>query len=262
MALISDVRNQYHHPVITLAQSLEFILTHFNQANLFPRKISTKTTQGKQFTVYNKEEALVRFNQANRLDCRISAYHAIDWRTGLNKLIAPDFLFIDLDLGTLQTMQALNAALADTLRRIKEKLGGVPSVIWSGNGYHVYQPVYAFILEEQEIFSKFAQPSRGLIRFAEQYLTNNKMDKCHNHTQSLKNCMARIPYSYNSKSSPPKQVKIIQRWDGKRPDVRPLLHGCYIYLQDQRVKEILRQQRYGEQDQAERHYCHYWKTTN
>ena len=91
-ALASEVRSY------SIAKGLDFILSHFRQNNLFPRKISTKTTQGKQLIVYSREEALARFNQANLSDCRISAYHATDWRKGLSKLIAPDFLFMDLDL--------------------------------------------------------------------------------------------------------------------------------------------------------------------
>jgi hypothetical protein len=67
------------------------------------------------------------------------------WRSGLCKLVAPDFLFMDLDLGTLRNIGKLSKALTSTLSKIKEKLGGVPSVVWSGNGYHVYQPVDAFV---------------------------------------------------------------------------------------------------------------------
>lgn len=262
MAVINEIPTSLP---TSLAESLDFILSHFNQAKLFPRKIATKTSQGKQFTVYSRDEALAKFNQANRLDCRISAYHATDWRPGLDKLITPDFLFADLDLGIFHTVQALELALANTLRRIKEKLGGFPSVIWSGNGYHVYQPVEAFPLEEQDVFSKFTQPSRSLIRYAERYLTDGKMDQCHNHTMSLKNCMLRIPLSYNSKSNPPKQVKIIQQWDGKRPKVEPLLYGAYIYMQGLRVKEILQRQKYGNKYQKYYHhngkFCRYWRLT-
>ena len=56
-----------------LIQGLEFILSHFREP-LFPRTISTKTTQGRQIFINSKEEALARFNQANGLDCRIAAY--------------------------------------------------------------------------------------------------------------------------------------------------------------------------------------------
>ena len=49
--------------------------------------------------------------------------------------------------------------------------------------------------------------------------------------------MLRVPGSLNSKSNPPKPVKVIQTWDGNRPDIKPLLQGCYIYLQALRLKK-------------------------
>ena len=55
----------------------------------FPRKISTKTTEGRQILVDDKPQALARFKQANYLDCRISAYTELD--------DTPNFIFIDLD---------------------------------------------------------------------------------------------------------------------------------------------------------------------
>ena len=79
---------------------------------------------------------MARFKQANYLDCRIVAF--IRLIGGMD--LAPDFLFMDLDLGTLLTMEKLDEALTCTLSNIKEKLDGVPSVIWSGVGYHIYQP--------------------------------------------------------------------------------------------------------------------------
>ena len=56
-----------------ITKGLEFVLRHFNQANLFPRNISTKATEGKQLAVFNKQEVPARFKQANGLDCRITA---------------------------------------------------------------------------------------------------------------------------------------------------------------------------------------------
>lgn len=32
---------------------------------------------------------------------------------------------------------------------------GHPTVLWTGNGYHIYQPIEGFILEQEEIFAKF-----------------------------------------------------------------------------------------------------------
>ncbi|MGA9843932.1 MAG: hypothetical protein WBQ25_16640 [Nitrososphaeraceae archaeon] len=251
-----------------ITKGLEFVLRHFNQANLFPRNISTKATEGKQLAVFNKQEALARFKQANGLDCRIAAYHNTNWRKGLSKLIAPDFLFMDLDLGTLGTVERLELALTNTLSKIKQKMDGVPSVIWSGNGYHIYQPVEAFILEEQQIFNGLDQPSRRLVQYAERYLTSGKMDACHNLTMSLKNCMLRVPGSLNSKSNPPKPVKVIQTWDGNRPDIKPLLQGCYIYLQALRLKKLQKEQREAEYfskyhshlyDKTRSGFCKYWR---
>jgi hypothetical protein len=56
-------------------EGLDFILGHFDLADyIWPRTISTKTSQGRQIPVYNKEEALARFKQSNFQDCRINAF--------------------------------------------------------------------------------------------------------------------------------------------------------------------------------------------
>jgi hypothetical protein len=166
---------------------------------------------------------------------------------------------MDLDLGTLGTADKLDKALTHTLSNIKEKLGGSPTVIWSGNGYHIYQPVEAFILEQQDIFSKFEhlQPSRRLLQFAERYLSNGKMDECHNATMSLKNCMLRIPGGYNSKSEIPKKVEIVQKWDGNRPQIRPLLNRYYIYMQDLRLRDIQKKEAHHWHPNCK--FCPYWR---
>lgn len=247
-----------------VVNGLDFLLSHFKQGSIFPRNISTKLTGNKQKPVYNRTEALEYFAEAELKDCKIAAYHSTDWRKGLSRVIAPDLLFIDLDLGVLRSMIASAAALDATLTNIKSKLGGVPSVIWSGNGYHIYQPVEAFILEQQQIFSKFKQPSRRLLQFAERYLSNGKMDKCHNKTMSLHNCMLRVPGSYNSKSETPKKVEIVQRWDGNRPDIKPLLYRYYLYMQDRRLMDIRKQQQDQDQDNnnhwhSNGKFCSYWR---
>jgi Primase X len=125
-----------------------------------------------------------------------------------------------------------------------EKLEGAhPTVLWSGNGYHIYQPMKAeFPLEQNETFSKFNQPSIQFLRFAEQYLSNNKSDPSHN--PSIKSCMIRIPGSFNSKciladgyNNQYTQVKILQRWNGYRPKINLLLGSYYAYLVDLEITE-------------------------
>ncbi len=48
---------------VATAQGLDFILNHF-ETPILPRTASTKTTEGKQVLVYNKEESLASFKAA------------------------------------------------------------------------------------------------------------------------------------------------------------------------------------------------------
>jgi hypothetical protein len=127
----------------------------------------------------------------------------------------------------------------NTLRNIKEKLDAAyPTVLWSGNGYHIYLPIRAIILELESVFEEFEQPSRKFLRFAEQYLSNKKADHCHSNGLSFRNCMLRIPSSYNSKcvqkndniTDYTTEVKIIQKWDCNRPAINWLLRDFRKYL--------------------------------
>jgi hypothetical protein len=222
-------------------EGLNFILKHFEEP-LFPRTISSYATQGGQFEVYSKEEVVRAYEQSDFLDCRINAYPSYTEYKGINRQ-SPNFIFIDLDKSTFNTERAHRMALTATLKNIKEKLlGANPTVLWTGNGYHIYQPIDAFILEEENIFSKFDQPSKSFLKFAEQYLSNNKSDPSHN--PSFKSCMIRIPSSFNSKcilEGKDPEVRIIQRWDGCRPKINLLLGSFQAYLVDQRIKESRRQ---------------------
>jgi hypothetical protein len=56
----------------SLESGLNFVLLHLEEP-IFPRRIATDATEGKQILVNNSEEALARFKQSNLLDCRISA---------------------------------------------------------------------------------------------------------------------------------------------------------------------------------------------
>jgi len=224
------------HPYFEAA--FDYILKHFEEP-IFPRTISTKLTNNRQYLVYSKEEALARFEQANFLDCKINAYpNRIEWK-GLNRQ-APNFLFIDLDLGKFKSRLALDRALAKTLRDINVKFNVTvtPTVLWSGNGYHIYLPVEASILEDENEFARFGNPSRKFIQFAEPYLSNNKSDPEHSRGLSFKNCMIRIPGSFNSKNGKLEEVKIIQKWDGNRPSIKPLLYRFDLYLLVRRGKEL------------------------
>jgi Primase X len=141
-----------------------------------------------------------------------------------------------LDLSLFKDIPTLDRALGTTLRTIRLKMNGSPTVLWTGNGYHIYQPIDAVILEEFKQFEGFENPSTKFLRFAEYYFTNGKSDPSHN--PSFKSCMIRIPRSFNSKCvQGTNEVKIIQKWDGYRPPMNLLLGSFHSYLVDQKIKE-------------------------
>jgi hypothetical protein len=248
---------------------LDFILGHF-QEPIFPRKIMTKEL-GYQVEVFSREEALGYFKSTNYEDCRINAYPPFTEYQGINRTPI-SFLMVDLDFKDFdgrveggggeyskkkeeKTSLSLEKALNKASEKIKKEkvegvggrsIGGNPTVLWTGNGYHIYQPVSGgFILEEYETFYEFTKYldkdlTSMFIQFAEEYLTDYTADRLHNPT--VKSCLLRIPGSLNSKCIPYKdqdaEVKIVQRWDGKRPSIQPLLPDFRRWLIHKRIDDI------------------------
>jgi hypothetical protein len=112
-----------------------------------------------------------------------------------------------------------------------------PTVICSGNGYHIYIPIEAPVLEDIKEFAHIDQISTKFIRFVEWYLSNGKSDSAHNNTVSLNNCLLRIPGSINSKNNT--QVKIIKKFDDKarRPNINLLIGSFCAYIADKKIPE-------------------------
>ena len=88
---------------------------------------------------------------------------------------------IDLDLRDLNdSRHKLDRGLNKILRKISTVIRGHPTVLWTGNGYHIYQPTEGFILEEEERFAKLVDPGEKdltskLMQSAEDFLTKIKM---------------------------------------------------------------------------------------
>ena len=128
---------------------------------------------------------------------------------------------IDLDLNNFKSEIALNKALRSTLDRIYGFLKVKPTVLWTGNGYHIYLPIKAFVLEEEQVFASFSSSphhhepdlSTKFMRYAEQFFTKGRHDP--QHKPSVNNCLLRVPGTYNAKKNG-QQVRIIQEWDGQR----------------------------------------------
>ena len=178
---------------------------------------------------------LKAYEESSFLDSRVNGYPSYTEYKGIQRY-PPNFVFADLDLSLFKDIPALDRVLGTTLRTIRLKMNGSPTVLWTGNGYHIYQPIDGVILEEFNQFEGFENPSTKFLRFAEYYLTDVKSDPSHN--PSFKSCMIRIPGSLNSKYAEGKnEVKIIQEWDGYRPPMNFLIGHFHAYLVDQKIKE-------------------------
>jgi len=219
---------------------LDFILSHFEQPVIFPRTIMTKKL-GYQRIVYSTEKALAHFLESDFVDCRINAFPSLKEDTTW----VPELLFIDLDLSDFKSKKLLQRALNKIMQNIKEKFDNNnnvhPTVLWSGNGYHIILPVYCPMeLEYIKEFQEFDNPSERFLRFAKDFLSNNKADKSNN--PSFRSCLLRIPNSFNSKclakgeSYENSKVKIIQEWNRERPSLKYLLSGFRRYLINQKIE--------------------------
>jgi hypothetical protein len=212
---------------------VDFLLSHLAKPE-YPRTIATLLTEGKQLVVYDKIEALAYYKEANYMDCRLAAYpYSFDKSPQII-----DFVMLDLDLNNFKySRQKLDKALHKILSELKHTHDIMPTVIWSGNGYHVLVPLDPLqsTLEDMSEFAKYADPSKYILRFLEKHISKKKSDFVHNNTVSFGNCMLRVPGSINSKYQSA-LVQIIQKWNGKRLSITPLLGDFHAYLIDQSQK--------------------------
>ena len=202
---------------------------------------------GYQKEIFSKEEAIKFFEESDFIDCRINAFPSFTDYKGIQRY-PPNFIFIDLDKNNFKTEKSFESTLSKTLKNMNEKLdGSYPTVLHTGGGYHIYQPIDAFVLEEINIFNRFENPSKQFLRFAKEYLSDNKADRSNN--PSFKACLLRIPFTFNSKcslneeSQRKAQVKIIREWNGIRPSLKFLLRDFRRFLIDQKIKELNEQRK-------------------
>jgi len=213
--------------------NIQFILSHFDgQEFLFPRSIMTFKTKGQVFVDFT-EQMIKYFEEANFTDCRINGYPYHNEKD-MRKL-RPSFIFLDLDLSLCSTckypIRKLDYILKQTLNKIKNEVNGHPTVLWTGGGYHIYQPIKVITknneklpLESYKEFESFIPFIKNdltteFIRFAEKRFTNNKGDP--KHYPSAYSCLIRIPGTINSKYE--EKVNIIQKWDGIEAIANPLI---------------------------------------
>jgi hypothetical protein len=92
-------------------------------------------------------------------------------------------LFIDQEKGNIKT----------TLNNIKVLInGGHPTVLWTGDGHHIYLPM---LLTNKEFFNNEIW-TFNYLRFIEKRVSSFQSDK--GHKVGLRSCMMRIPFSWNT----------------------------------------------------------------
>jgi len=235
-------------------EGLRSIISHFDPNEpLWPRTISTHATGGKQIVVNSMEEVLVWFQEADFLDCRISAYpiYTDEYirRTGI--MFVPTILLCDLDREHFGTDEEFEATVTKTINNFEKILGVRPTLLWTGSGVHFILPQSIIKpLEKLDDFKQFLEPSRKFLHFQEWLMTDGKADQNHNRNVSFRNCMLRIPGSLNfgacHKNDTDEiidipseaEVRVIHTWDGIRSDVNHLLPRCYIWLKSAAIKDM------------------------
>jgi hypothetical protein len=212
-------------------EGLEFILDHFDSDVLFPRTIMTKKL-GYQKIVFSKEEALQFFVDSDYIDCRINAFP-------LSNNSIPNFLFIDLD-NYCNTEISIHRKLQATLSNTIKRLDGIPTVLWTGNGYHVYQPLECTVqFKDIEDFNGFENTETLFLRFGKNFLSDGYSD-CFNNP-SLKSCLLRVPNSFNSKclarglAAEQAMVRVVNKWNYVRPSIGNLMGSFYAFLVSERI---------------------------
>ena len=234
-----------NNDTIEFEKNIDFILSHFPEKDQFPRVISTQKTKDSHVLVFSKEEVLQHFKESDFIDCKINAYPDYTKFKEIQRY-PPNFIFIDLDKQDFRSERSFKLALNKTLKNIKERLeGGHPTILETGGGYHIYQPIESTILEEVMDFNEFKEPSQNFLKFAENHLSNHKADPQHH--PKFRSCMIRIPGSFNSKRFTKDyeifQVKIVQKWNGLRPNIKKILGNYYSYLVKQKVDEMRKENR-------------------
>ncbi len=238
------------HEVIR--ENIDFMLSHFKtQHELFPRAILLGEQKKWVIIKYDsqgincKDQIFEYSRQYDFVDCRINAFpyntqHSIDFE--VKNMTSASFIMLDLDSEYFETRKHLDEQLIKIMKKLSQKFNGDanPTVLWTGNGYHIYQPLDGIIFEKEQIFYDFLPFSNGkdltteFMRFAEKFFSWGKADP--KHRPSINNCLLRLPGTLNSKNG--KTVKIIKRWDGNLPNIRYLASDFFDYLIDKRNEHM------------------------
>jgi hypothetical protein len=224
-----------------IKKNLHFILSHLNnQGHVFPRSIMTFKTKGQIFS-YSEDDIFQHFLESEFKDCKINGYPLFD-KDDDNRL-SPSFIFIDLDLSLCDTCKypkrKLDYILKETLNKMEKEVNGFPTVLWTGDGYHIYLPIrlvnqdvkekekekcsIEFVSQfDDEFSSSFSFVNNDIaadfMKFASKHFTNNHIDL--DQISCINSFYVTVPGTINSKLN--LKVEIIQAWDGKLVNIQAI----------------------------------------
>ena len=225
-------------------EGIKCILSHFKEP-IFPRTIrSINTTfHGTQFkVVYDEKQMFRTYEQSKFIDCRVSIYPSL-YATkeysnykDVNMQLA-DLITFDLHKSVFMRESAQIKALYAILQALKKILAARPTILSSGNAFHICQPIEPDPTERIEEFRDHIineYPALGL------FLRLSKLDPCHSQ-QPYNPSMLLIPGTLNSnceEGEEHQEITIIQRWDGHRPKIDSVLIDFHRYLKDPTINVI------------------------
>jgi hypothetical protein len=225
-------------------EGIKYILNHFKEP-VFPRIVrSINTTyHGTQFkVVYDEKEMFRTYEQSKFIDCRVSIYPSLDATKeyyddkDVNRQLA-DLITFDLHKPVFMRESAQIKALYAILQAIKKILAGRPTILCSGNAFHIYQPIEPYTTEQIEEFKDHITNKYPVLS---PFLRLSKLDPFHAQ-QPYNPSMLFIPGTLNSKcelGEKRQEITIIQTWDGHRPKIDSVLIDFYQYPNDQKINVI------------------------
>ena len=158
---------------------------------------------------------------------------------GIN-LTAPSFIIIDLDLKDFESQEMLDKILRKTLNKINKIFHGAqPTVLWTGGGYHIYQPIRGFVLEEIDRFACFIDPNKKdltsrFMQFAEDYFTDKKSDSQHRPSSQI---MSYSNTRHNQLEIQPRSANCTEDGMGIRPPIQCLLRDFRTWLVAEKIND-------------------------
>ena len=244
----------------TIFEGIKFILSHFEkQHKLFPRTIKTCNTKDQVIVEYDPRvqnsinKIFNMFKESNYYDCKINCFpyndskqqqQTIDINSeDVKNKTAASFIMINLDLQYFSyDKKKLDNILNMTLNKLSIKFYGEsnPTVLWTGNGYNIYQPLEETTFENNKVYYDFLpytderNITTEFLRFAEKFFTDGKIDPPNLH--SVKSCFITVPGTFNFKNG--EQVKIIHKWDGKSPSIQWIAYDFKKYLVQKKIDKI------------------------